>query len=163
LPSTCLAVLAKWRCGELQDQLAAEALAECLPGRRFRVVCLVDEQMRAQRGHPILDIGLAQPHQMAGSHDHVAAEEDAVHLLDRLRLGSERAHDRAQRLLGQHGVAGHFQQAKRLELVRDLRAQGVGRDDDQDSFTAGRRQNGQHRLRLARAGGHYDRGTLAAR
>ena len=99
---------------------AAEALAEHFLGRRFRMVCLIDEEMHAQRSHAVLDVGLALPYKVTGRHDHVAVEEDTVHLLDRFRLGGERARDRRQALQIQHSIAGHLQQAKRLELVRDL-------------------------------------------
>jgi len=59
-----LAVLTKWRCGELQHQLAAESLPEGVPGGCFRVLRLVDEQVRAQRGHARLNAGLAKPHRI---------------------------------------------------------------------------------------------------
>jgi hypothetical protein len=99
---------------------------------------------------------------MTCSNDDVALAKEGIHLSDGSWTLGKRAYDWTLRSWQQYGITLDLQHSKSFELACNLGSKRISRDNHENSVAPDGHKRRQHRLRLASAGWHHNRGHLFA-
>jgi hypothetical protein len=125
-----LSVFPKWSRRELQNPLPCKALLKVAPGRRFNVMRLIDEQVRAVVSHALLHGRRTLARNAASRHNHLGASKDRVDLLRCPRDVLKGAHNWMLGVGTEHSGPSSHKDAERKKLIGKLRTQSIRGDYD---------------------------------